>query len=214
MDRPFFLPNTMNAVQHDRKPLRLKDYDYASNGAYFVTICAQDRRCIFGHIERGNLIRSEAGMMIERIWNEIPSHYQGIEIDAFQLMPNHIHGVFIVGAGPRACPELSDDSLQLGQPQGVAPTKQLSLPDIVHRFKSITTNRYIEGVKTSCWPPFNKRLWQRNYYEHVIRNDDDLNEIRQYIIDNPLKWELDSENPINKECKCGRGGSRAAPTDH
>ena len=82
-----------------------------------------------------------------------------------------------------------------GQPQGVAPT--WGLPDVVHRFKTMTTKRYSDGVKQWRWPPYTGKLWQRNYYEHVIRNDKEINRAREYILINPLKWELDQENPEN-----------------
>ena len=102
-------------------------------------------------------------------------------------MPNHIHGIILldgpVGAGPRACP---------GQPRGVAPT--LSLPDVVHGYKSLSTTRYRHRVKLEGWVPFSGRLWQWNYYEHIIRNDESLYRIREYIMTNPLRWELDREN--------------------
>ena len=81
----------------------------------------------------------------------------------------------------------------MGQPQGVAPT--LSLPDVVHRLKTLTTKRYSDGVKQHDWPPFPGKLWQRNYYEHIIRNENELNRIREYVVNNPLQWELDRENP-------------------
>ena len=146
---------------HHRRSIRLKGYDYSQAGAYFVTICAQNRECLFGEILDGEMALNVAGRMIETIWHELPEHYLGVGIDAFQVMPNHMHGIVIVGAGPRACP---DDAVQTpntgqprgantgqprgantGQPRGVAPT--LSLPDVVHRFKSLTTKRYIYGVK-------------------------------------------------------------------
>jgi len=121
-----------------------------------------------------------------------PNIIQGVEIDAFVVMPNHIHGVIILaGAGPCACPVLGQPR-GIGQPQGVAPT--LSLPDVVHRFKTMTTKRYADGVEQCGWRPFPGRLWQRNYYEHIIRNEGDLKAIRRYIACNPLRWHLDREN--------------------
>jgi putative transposase len=101
---------------------------------------------------------------------------------------------FRVGAGPRACPE-SDSYINppRGQPQGVAPT--ISLPDVVHRFKTLTTTRYRHGVRQNNWALFPGKLWQRNYYEHIIRNEEDLNRIREYIVNNPTQWAMDPENP-------------------
>jgi REP element-mobilizing transposase RayT len=110
-------------------------------------------------------------------------------------MPNHVHGIIIlVGATPCGCPD------QTGQAQGPAPTARtttaaMSLPDVVHRFKTMTTRKYTDGVKQNRWTPFPGKLWQRNYYEHVVRSDRELSSIREYLLNNPRKWHLDRENP-------------------
>ena len=185
--------------QH-RRSIRLQDYDYTQAGAYFVTIVTQSRACIFGDILAGRSQPNDAGEMVKVVWEELSKNYPGVETDHFVVMPNHIHGVIVlVGADPRACPESG------GQPQGVAPTKTrsaypgiarpLSLPDVLHRFKTLTTQRYALGVNEFGLTRFNRRLWQRNYFEHVIRSEDSLNRIRHYILDNPLRWEFDRENP-------------------
>jgi len=154
-----------------------------------VTICTHARTCMFGEVSDGTMHLNEAGRIIHTVWNEIPEHYCGIGVDEFVIMPNHIHGIIvIVGAGPCACPDA--DSQTNGQPRGVAPTR-LSLPDIVHRFKTLTTKRYVDGVKHNQWRPFADKLWQRNYWEHIIRSEDDLNLTREYILNNPRQWELD-----------------------
>ena len=141
--------------------------------------------------------------MAEAVWHELPQHYPGVNVDAFVVMPNHVHGIILlegagadpyvnhVGAGAPARPAPT----HAGQPQGVAPTKMMSLPDVVQRFKSLTTVKYRWGVRQDGWPPFPGRLWQRNYYEHVIRDEEELNRIRQYIVDNPQNWAHDIENP-------------------
>jgi len=201
------VPKTKNRTypfdKHHRRSIRLKGYDYAHAGAYFVTICTQDRECLFGGIIAGEMRLNDAGHMVYRIWNDLSVKYLGIETDEFVVMPNHVHGIIvIVGAGPCACPgiharpESCTAQPQTGQPQGVAPTT-LSLPEIVHRFKSFTTAEYRNGVRYKNWSPFNGKLWQRNYYEHVIRNEDEMDRIRQYIIENPLKWAEDEDNPVN-----------------
>lgn len=111
------------------------------------------------------------------------------------------HGIIIiVGATPCGCPGSTPQIRDRwnGQAQGPAPTtnvRNLSLPDVVHRFKSMTTRRYADGVKHDNWPPFNKKLWQRNYYEHIIRNEDGLRDIREYIKSNPLRWAEDELHP-------------------
>jgi putative transposase len=187
-------------IQH-RRSLRLKDYDYATAGAYFVTICTQHRECLFGEIVAGVMRLNDAGNMIQDVLSQLSIKYASVEMDQFTVMPNHIHMIIFlntnVGAGPCACPDNEGSNIRLikGQPHRVAPT--MSLPDVVHRFKSLTTLRYSYGVKQQGWPPFPGKVWQRNYYEHVIRNEYDLNEIREYILNNPLKWELDKENPGN-----------------
>ncbi len=94
--------------QHQRRSIRLQGYDYTQSGAYFVTICVQNRECLFGNIANGEMRLNDAGKMIQTVWDAIPKYYPGIDIDAYQIMPNHIHGIIIiVGAGPRACPESS-----------------------------------------------------------------------------------------------------------
>ena len=121
-------------------------------------------------------------------------------------MPNHVHGIIVLDNGqargpaptngqPRGCDNGQPQKFDKGQPRGVAPTAGLSLPDVVHRFKSLTTARYRHGVKQKQWPPFPGKLWQRNYYEHIVRDENELNDIRKYIMDNPKKWDLDRENP-------------------
>lgn len=175
--------------KHLRRSIRLKDYDYSQTGAYFVTICARNREYLFGKIVEGKMQLNKTGEMIQKMWIELPRNYPGVEIDAFIVMPNHIHGIIVltgVGAGPCACPNG-------GQPQGVAPT--ISLPDVVHRFKSLTTTRYRQTLSPKGLHSLPNRLWQRNYYEHVVRNENELNRIREYIIYNLLQWQFDRENP-------------------
>jgi len=210
---------------HHRRSIRLKGYDYTQPGAYFITICTKNRECLFGEVVDGGMVLNDAGRMVQKTWYEIPRHYPGIDVDASVVMPNHIHGiVIIVGATPRGCPDTTprgcpdttprgcpDGSVQAqgpiqgqaqgpiqGQAQGPAPTGGmggLSLPDVVHRFKTLTTKRYVDGVKHQGWTPFPGKLWQRNYYEHIVRDENELNRIREYINNNPLNWAMDQDNP-------------------
>jgi len=185
--------------RHHRRSIRLKGYDYRQAGAYFVTICTQDRAFLFGQVVHDEIQLNDAGKMVYDVWNDLPAFYPGVQTDAFIVMPNHIHGIIIlVGAGPRVCPDSDPRACpgqpqELEQPQGVAPA--LGLPDIVHRFKTMTTRRYADGVKRLGWEPFRGRLWQRNYYERIIRNEESLNRIRGYILTNPMRWALARENP-------------------
>jgi REP element-mobilizing transposase RayT len=162
-----------------------------------VTICTQNRECFFGQMNQGQMVPNGAGQLVESVWRQFPQAYPGVEVDAFVVMPNHVHGIIVlVGAGPRVCPDTwRPHGAHLGQPQGVAPTNTLSLPDVVHRFKSLITAKYRWGVRTDGWQPFTGRLWQRNYYEHIIRDEEELDRVRQYITDNPAGWQDDEENP-------------------
>ena len=189
--------------KHHRHSIRLKAYDYGQTGAYFVTIVTQARACLLGQVVDAKMQLNVPGQMVETVWTELLVFYPGVDIDGFAVMPNHIHGIIVlVGAAPRGRPGLGSDALPdlgwVGAPPcgcpGPAPTA-LSLPDVVHRFKTMTTKRYVDGVNHSGWPPFYVRLWQHNYFEHIIRNETSLARIREYIANNPLQWELDPENP-------------------
>ena len=169
-----------------------------------MTVCTQNRECMFGDVVEGQIALADPGRMVESLWRDLPEHYPGVALDEFVVMPNHLHGIIIlVGAGPRACPD------KPRQPQGVAPT--LSLPDVVHRFKSLTTARYRREVRECGWQPFADRLWQRNYYEHVIRDEDELDSVRQYIAENPLRWDQDPENPAVARPVGDHRGSQLRP---
>ena len=158
-----------------RKLQRLKNYDYSQNGVYFVTICTQNRLNLFGRIESTILILNNAGKMVLDRFTEIPEFYPGISIDNFIVMPNHLHAILMTQHD--------------GTAQGPLPTMTLS--DYVHRFKTLTTKLYIEGVRNGSYPPFDKRVWQKSYHDHIIRNEAEYQKIWTYIDTNPLKWELD-----------------------
>ncbi|HOZ38151.1 MAG TPA: hypothetical protein PLH64_05305 [Anaerolineaceae bacterium] len=182
--------NPNDSLPH-RKKLRIPDFDYSQPGAYYVSIVTQGRRKLFGQIVDGEMVLNDIGKMVKEVIDQIPEHYPGINVELFVVMPNHIHALLIISevvAGPRACQ--SND----GKLRGVDPTKkQLSLSEIVHRIKSLTTHEYMIGVRDKGWSQFEKRLWQRNYYEHVIRNERDYQAIYEYILANPMNWEKDEE---------------------
>ena len=154
----------------------------------------QDRKTLFGQIVDGKMILNDIGGMVEEVIDQIPEHYPGIHVDLYVVMPNHIHLLFLISdvvAGLRACHQNQSNN---GQPQGVDPTQErLSLPEIVHRIKSLSTHQYILGVRDKGWLRFEKRLWQRSYYEHIIRKEKDYQEIYDYIAANPMSWEKDGE---------------------
>jgi len=255
---------TYNPDIHNRRSIRLKDYDYSQTGIYFITICTQNRECLFGEIANEKMQLNDAGKMIEKWYFELTNKFSDIQCVEHIVMPNHFH--FIIHkidqnksdkqkmnnprrGGPmcppnpyspidilpitnradtQVCPyndeneKLNDEKKSMdlkrrGGPmcppnicspipkiennnenitenkKNVEYTTGSTIPKIVQWFKTMTTNEYIRHVKQNGWKPFNGRLWQRNYYEHIIRNENELNQIRDYIINNPLKWKLDKE---------------------
>lgn len=168
-----------------RKSIRLKNYDYSSTGWYYVTICTQDRRELLGKIIDGKMILNDMGKIINEWWLKILQRFKNMELDEYQIMPNHIHGIVVITdnnphcRGGPVCPPDSND----GSTHRSTPT---TLGSIIQWFKTMTTNNYICGVKNYGWPPFNKRIWQRNFYEHIIRNEKSLKKIRKYIKNNIL----------------------------
>lgn len=151
-----------------RKQIRLKDYDYTQNNAYFITICTYKRATLFGYIVDGALqsFPNSPDKMVEKWLMELENKFENLYLDDFIVMPNHIHFVVFNHSGK-------------------------SIAEVADWFKTMTTNDYISHVKSGAFPAFKERIWQRNYYEHVVRNDEDLFESRRYIEENPLKWELD-----------------------
>lgn len=140
--------------------------------------------------------------MIDAVWQEIPSFYPGVEIDEFVVMPNHLHAIVVlVGSSSDECsskwdPDTACGARGLGGPlKTQCPAPNPSLFALMQRFKSLTTTRYIHGAKTAHWPRFSGRLWQRSFYDRVIRDEDEWNAFRQYILDNPVRWTIDRENP-------------------
>lgn len=203
------------ATEHHRRSLRLKAYDYSQSGAYFITVCVQDRECLFGEVIGDQMHLNDAGRIVLSEWNRLAIRFPAIELDAFCVMPNHVHGIIAisineqildrnmnVGAGLVPALRETAKATDGNNPRAttrVAPTRAMAtkpvLGNIVGAFKSLTMHSYIDGVKQSGWPCFRGRLWQRNYHEHIIRNDESLLRIRQYIADNPAQWASDPENP-------------------
>ena len=202
---------------HHRRSIRLEDFDYSSNGAYFVTVCAQNRKPLFGEVSIDRVILNECGGIARDEWIRTADVRPNVEIDEFVIMPNHIHGIILI---------LPDD-IDMQNRRGVlhTPIAQINdrIPDTERRGlncteeprkgqcnwplrtmpKSPSNNlgAFIRGYKSAVtsaiWKLTGSQtpVWQRNYYEHVIRNENELNEIRQYIRTNPENWENDKENP-------------------
>ena len=157
-----------------RKPTRLPTFDYRLPGPYFVTICTHGREHRFGAIVQDEMQLNNAGEMVAATWESIPEQFPTAVVDLFVVMPNHFHGLIWFNA------------LEVGA--------NPSLGDAMKWFKSGTTNKYIRGVRTGGWFPFDGHLWQRNYHEHVVRNATDMDRIRAYIVNNPATWPNDTNN--------------------
>ena len=271
-----------NPKRHHRKSIRLKEWDYSNPGAYFLTLCVKDRRCLFGEIENGINILNDAGRMIKKWYLELAHKFPNIRIDEYVVMPNHFHSIIIitppqntipatvapVGADLRVCPspcnaaphiyenttpnknshaiDFSKESVtiygiagdqrgektgehvgspqpdgktgeHIGSPQrendtgsteqisqrqdGVSTKRQPiqsqfkpdSISSIMQWFKTMTTNEYIRNVKSNGWTPFSGKLWQRDFYDSISRDDEALFKIRRYIKNNPANWNSDEE---------------------
>lgn len=195
---------TFDPAKHHRRSIRLKGYDYAQAGAYFVTLVTQGRECVFGEMVDGEMRLNEYGRIAADEWERTPVIRAEIELDAWVVMPNHIHGIIVINpavVGADGRPPLPAvvraDGRPPRPPTGRPPDIQRaprSLSSFVAGFKSAATKRINERRGTPGVP-----VWQRNYYERIIRNENELNRIRKYIADNPLKWELDAENPVLRE---------------
>ena len=159
--------------KHHRHSIRLKGYDYSSLGKYFITTCAHNRECIFGHIQNDEMVLNDVGQGIWQVWNSLPTRFPSMDLNEFVVMPNHVHGIIVIAEIPRGA-------------ENSAPT----LGEIMRAFKSISAidcNRILEHPRR----PF----WQSGYYEHIVRDRDEYGRIAAYIVENPADWDRDKENP-------------------
>ena len=225
----------LKSEMHRRRSIRLKGYDYSQRGAYFITICVNNRKCLLGDISADGLkCSNEMGRIVLTTWHDLPKHYPCMTLDAFTIMPNHVHGILFlsgsnmykdtnsgedvkVGTGIE-----SGDDIFVGAGFKPAPTSEMipavtdiawaglkpaptengkmagdrkirhGLSEIVRAFKTFSSRQ----INAQCGMRGHS-FWQRNYYEHVIRDEEELNRARQYIMDNAKKWMEDKENPIN-----------------
>ena len=169
-----------------RRSIRLKGYDYSQKGAYFVTICVNKQKCLLGEMLGEEMRLSKVGEIVADEWVKTPKIRQEIKLDTFVIMPNHFHAiVWLLCRGDRPVAPTKKSNRPVG------PQSQ-SIGAIMAGFKSAVTKRINEYQNTPGRP-----FWQRNYYEHVIRDEEELNRARQYIMDNARKWMEDEENPVN-----------------
>lgn len=165
----------MKSNSSRRQNMRLSGYDYSQPGAYFVSICAQHRECLFGEITDGKMQLNEIGKIVVECWNHIPQHFPSVELGDYVIMPNHMHGIISWNTTTRRGEVTSP-----------------ALGKIIAYFKYQSTKHINQHHNTP-----GTRIWQRNYHDHIIRDDKDLQRLRQYIQDNPMKWALDQLHPDN-----------------
>ena len=182
------LNNALVSMFHHRRSICLKNYDYAQSGAYFITVCTRNRENLFGEIVDGEMHVNHFGSIVRKCWDDLPHHYSGVELDAFVVMPNHVHAIIMV---------LEDAENPVGAiHESPLPStdkrimrRRMLVPKIIGRFKMNSAKRINQMRGTEGGP-----VWQRNYFEHVIRDEKSLNKIREYILTNSQRWELDKEN--------------------
>lgn len=167
-------------MQH-RKLNRFKGYDYSEDGYYFFTICVKDRLKWFGTIENGAITLNKNGNIVLQCWNELPSHYNNIKLDAFIIMPNRVHGIIII------------ENVNVGNGLKPFPTKNHGLSEMIRALKTFSSRKINERNDE------NKFHWQKSFYDHIISNEYSLLRIREYILNNPKQWEFDIENTVNSK---------------
>ena len=177
-----------------RKSLRLKNYDYSNKGAYFVTICTHER---FNYFEQYPVLKQ----IVTHQWQNLPMRFPEIQLDEFIVMPNHIHGIiWLTGWAPvKGAPTNKSHNVNKIVGAGLAPARRerrVTIGDVIGAYKSLCVYDWLKHVKAKKLQALGK-FWQKNFYEHVIRNEEDLNQIRQYIQCNPSKWDDDENNPKN-----------------
>ena len=178
-----------NPKIHHRRSIRLDGYDYSQAGMYFVTLCTQGRECLFGRVDNGEMTVNEYGRIVSESWNWLVVQYDHVELDAWVVMPNHLHGIIVINhdcrGGSRTAPTNTGKS---------GPTiKQKPVGRLIGAFKTVSTKQ-INQIRNTP----GMSVWQRNYWDHIIRDEKSLENIRNYILNNPARWAEDDNNPLNR----------------
>ncbi|MBI3948817.1 MAG: transposase [Armatimonadetes bacterium] len=166
-----------------RPSLRLQGFDYSRPGAYFITICTERRLCLLGDVVDTEVRLTDAGWVVQTTWECLPDAFPALALNLFVVMPNHLHGILVVTGEGDASAAIAGPS-----PAGL-------ISRAVQHYKSVTTAEYAFGAKHYRWPPFAGRLWQRGFYDRIIRGETEWERIRRYIANNPVRWAYDRENP-------------------
>ena len=174
---------------HKRQNQRLKEYDYSTEGAYFVTVVAKDRECLFGEIVDSEMVLNDVGMVVRNEFQRTEKLRDNVIIDSLIVMPNHVHTIIYIDRRGVSLERPKNDDIDRATHR-IAPTLRPNTSgSIIGQIKSITTKK-INKIHNN---PGNK-IWQRNFYDHIIHDDDDLNQIREYIMNNPINWDEEDEN--------------------
>ncbi|MDB5033924.1 MAG: hypothetical protein JWQ98_1165 [Chlorobi bacterium] len=180
------MKHQFDPARHHRRSIRLKGYDYSREGAYFITTCTHNRQRLFGSIHGRTMCLNDRGLIVRSIWEGLPDHYHHVHLDAFIIMPDHIHGIILL------MDDCTAGNVIVGVGAGFKPA-----PTITHTSKSPrhALSEIVRALKTFSARAINKsrgtagfRVWERNYYEHIIRSEQSLNRIRRYIERNPEQW--------------------------
>ena len=197
--------------KHNRRSIRLNGYDYTTPGAYFITVCTFQRESLFGEVVDGAVKLNDLGKIVNHAWHDLPNHYSHVIMDQFCIMPNHIHGIIILNdhirntGGSETRPYKNSRTDKNTHPDNYTqpynntrsfnshphPDKHHGLPEIVRAFKSFSSRRINELLESPGVP-----TWQRNYYDHIIRDEHELRAVQDYVLSNPLNWESDPDNPV------------------
>ena len=176
-----------NPKVHHRQSIRLRGYDYSQPGAYFITLCTQNRECNLGEIMNGEMKFTVRGFIIDEFWSKIPDHFPNVELDEFIVMPNHVHGIIVINDELLGKKNIKETNTEGGE---TPPLRKTTLGQVIAYYKYQTT-KIINQVDNTP----GLRVWQRNYYERIIRNHKILELARQYIFQNPFRWDKDPNHP-------------------
>jgi REP element-mobilizing transposase RayT len=190
----------MTVFKHLRRnSLRLKGFDYSTDGAYFITICTNNRICYFGEVANGQMNLNNPGSLVKESWIELPEHFKDIVLDEFVVMPNHVHGIIIILKELKELQEnnrgknYSYNKGSMNQiPTGTALYYPLITISLIIRYYKAKTSKVLHDKGNLDF------RWQRNFYDHIIRNETDFKNIQEYIFNNPQQWEFDRENIYHK----------------
>jgi REP element-mobilizing transposase RayT len=189
-----YLTMPYDPQKHHRRSIRLKEYDYTQPGAYYITLCTKARQCLFGDVIKGEMRLNSLGYIAFTCWQAIPNHFPLVELDAFVVMPNHLHGILVISdtdERARQCRTPTSKQNHIPKTEQFGKPVSGSIPTVIRTYKAAVTKR----INLICNTKYTSLIWQRDLYEHISRDQESLRNIRQYIVENPWRWADDLENP-------------------